>query len=135
MAKILVIDDSQMMRLYLKRCLEQAGFQVEAWLPLSAMEIAARIQESAPDLVLTDFQMPGCNGATVARMVFKADPGIPLLVLTAFRDAEMEAGLAKFGVKEILAKPIQADRLVASVRRALGNSTTGLANLAGSPNL
>ena len=135
MAKILVIDDSQMMRLYLKRCLEQAGFQVEAWLPLSAMEIAARIQESAPDLVLTDFQMPGCNGATVARMVFKADPGIPLLVLTAFRDAEMEAGLAKFGVKEILAKPIQADRLVASVRRALGNSTKGLANLAGSPNL
>ena len=135
MAKILVIDDSQMMRLYLKRCLEQAGFQVEVWLPLSAMEIAARIQEAAPDLVLTDYQMPGCNGATVARMVFKADPGIPLLVLTAFRDAEMEAGLAKFGVKEILAKPIQADRLVASVRRALGNSTKGLANLAGSPNL
>ena len=135
MAKILVIDDSQMMRLYLKRCLEQAGFLVEAWLPLSAMEIAARIQESSPDLVLTVFQMPGCNGSTVARMVFKAVPGIPLLVLTAFRDAEMEAGLAKFGVKEILAKPIQADRLVASVRRALGNSTKGLANLAGSPNL
>jgi len=127
-AKILVIDDSQMMRLYLKRCLEQAGFQVEAWLPLSAMEIAGKIQESAPDLVLTDFQMPGCNGATVARMVFKTDPRIPLLVLTAFRDAEMEAGLAKFGVKEILAKPIQPDRLVASVRLALDSAANAIAN-------
>ena len=128
MAKILVIDDSQMMRLYLQRCLEKAGYTVEVWLPLSAMEIAARIQESAPDLVLTDYQMPGCSGATVARMVFTADPRIPLLVLTAFRDAEMEAGLEKFGVKEVLAKPIQPDRLVASVRAALESSTKGLAS-------
>jgi DNA-binding NarL/FixJ family response regulator len=63
--------------------------------------------------------MPGCNGATVARMTFKVAPEIPLLVLTAFKDEEMESTLRRFGVKEILTKPIEPEALVQSVMRAL----------------
>ena len=108
-----------MMRLYLQRCLEKAGYEVEEWVPASAMEVVEHIQACAPDLIISDYQMPGCNGSTVARMAQKADAKIPLLMLTAFRDAEMEASLAKFGVRQILTKPIEPDALLQAVTNAL----------------
>jgi CheY-like chemotaxis protein len=120
MPKILVIDDNAMMRLYLRRCLEKAGYEVEDWVPTSAMEIPERITASAPDALVTDYQMPGCNGLTVARMAQKANPRLPILVLTAFRSEEIEAGLLKLGVRQLLDKPIRAEDLVRAVEEALG---------------
>jgi two-component system chemotaxis response regulator CheY len=119
-SKVLVIDDNKMMRVYLRRCLVKAGFDVEDWMPESAMEVLDHIKASAPDLILSDFQMPGCNGATVARMAQKARPGAPLLILTAFRDEEVENSLLRLGVKKVLTKPIDGEALVREVHDALG---------------
>ena len=116
MAKILVIDDSKMMRLYLRRCLEKGGYEVEEWVPMSAMEVPEYVKTSAPDLILTDFQMPGCNGASLARMVLKTNPKLPVLVITAFMDAEMESNLLKLGVRRVLTKPIEGDALLLAVK-------------------
>ncbi len=110
------------MRNILRRFLEGAGFEVEDWLPLSPMEIPDRIQELKPDLVLSDYQMPGMNGLSVARMVQKANPEIPILILTAIRDPELEAHFRKFGVKQILSKPIEEEALVKIVKDHLGQS-------------
>jgi DNA-binding NtrC family response regulator len=119
MAKVLVIDDSRVMCLYLQRVL--AGhYTVEEWMPPSAMEIGEHILASAPDLVLTDYQMPGCSGATVARMVMKAKPGLPVIVLTANRDEDVAATLMKFQVAAILHKPVTAEILLAAVGKAIG---------------
>ena len=122
MTKILVIDDSALMRRILRQFLEQADFEVEDWLPLSAMEIPDRVRASTPDLVLSDYQMPGVNGLTVAKMVQKANPKIPVVILSAIRDAELEATLGKFGVKRILGKPIDAETLVRAVKEVLAEA-------------
>jgi CheY-like chemotaxis protein len=121
--KILVIEDSKVMRLYIRGRLEEAGYEVEAWLPLSAMEIPEHILASAPDLILSDYQMPGCNGASVARMVQKTNSKIPLLILTSFKTEEMEATLQKFGVRQVLSKPIGAEPLIRAIADALGHGT------------
>ena len=118
MAKVLVIDDSRVMCLYLRRVLE-GRYTVEEWMPPSAMEIGEYVQTSAPDLVLTDYQMPGCSGATVARMVMKARPGLPVIVLTANRDEEVALTLRKFQVVEILHKPVTAETLLVAVGKAI----------------
>jgi CheY-like chemotaxis protein len=118
MAKVLVIDDSRVMRLYLRRVLE-GTYALEEWIPPSAMEIVDYIQTSAPDLVLTDYQMPGCNGATVARMVLKARPGLPVVVLTANRDEDVATQLRKFKVAEILHKPASPEEILAALGKAL----------------
>jgi CheY-like chemotaxis protein len=120
-AKVLIIDDSMMMRLYLRRCLEKAGYTVEEWVTPVAMEIPEFIANCAPDLVISDYQMPGCDGATLARMVSKADPRLPLLFLTAFSDKIMEGNLLRLGVREVLAKPIEAAALIQAVEHALAN--------------
>jgi len=119
-AKILVIDDSKMMRLYLNRCLTKAGHEVEEWLPASAMEVADHLAASGPDLVLSDYQMPGCNGATIARMTAKAEKKVPVIILTAFKDDDMVQSLRKVGVEHVLTKPIEAEALVSVVNAALG---------------
>jgi DNA-binding NtrC family response regulator len=119
MAKVLVIDDSRVMCLYLRRVLEP-HYSIEEWLPPSAMEIGEHILKSAPDLVLTDYQMPGCSGATVARMVLKAKPGLPVIVITANRDEDVAATLRKFQVADILHKPVTAETLLAAVGKAIG---------------
>ena len=119
---MLVIDDSGMMRLYLRRCLEKAGYAVEEWTAPVAMDIPGFLEASAPDLVLSDYQMPGCDGATLARMVFKTDPHLPLLFLTAFSDPIIEANLLRLGAKQVLTKPIAADALVQAVAHALAKN-------------
>ena len=122
MVKVLVIDDSRVMTLYLRRVLEP-HYVIEEWLPPSAMEIGAHILESAPDVVLTDYQMPGCSGATVARMVMKARPGLPVIVITSTRDEDVAATLRKFQVVEILHKPVSSETLLAAVARAVALPT------------
>jgi CheY-like chemotaxis protein len=118
MVKVLVIDDSRLMCLYLRRILE-GPHVVEEWLPLSAMEIGTHILASAPDVVLTDYQMPGCNGATVARMIMKTRPDLPVIVITSSRDEEVAATLRKFQVADILHKPVAPAAVLAAVDRAV----------------
>lgn len=119
MAKALVIENSLMMRLYLRRCLEAGGFEVEDWVPLSAMEVVEKVQSASPDILFTGAQMQGCNGASVARMARKANPGLPVLVLACQPDAEAEAGLMKAGATRVLCKPVPSEVLVREARLAL----------------
>lgn len=119
MAKIVVIDDSKLMRNLLRLILEQAGHDVEVWEEVTAAEIPDRISGGNPDLVITDYQMPGSNGLTVARMARKTKPGLPVIVVTASRDPSVLDALRRVNVTHILHKPIQAEDLLQAVRQAL----------------
>jgi two-component system response regulator GlrR len=118
-AKVVVIDDSKIMRRILSQFLEHGGYQVEAWEPMSAMEIVDRTAEAKPDLLVSDFQMPGCNGATVTRMARKSNPALPVIVLTALRDAETMDLLQKCKVNKILNKPISEPDFLKAVEEVL----------------
>jgi CheY-like chemotaxis protein len=107
------------MRMLVRDYLEPEGFEVEDWLPMSIMEIPERIESSKPDLILTDFRMPGVNGLSVAQAAQRANAALPVVVLTALREPETEARLLKFGVKRILYKPITKDTLVQALREIL----------------
>lgn len=119
MPRVMVIDDSALMRRMLRNHLESAGFEVDDWLPLSPFEVPERMTSFHPDLILTDYQMPGVNGASVAKMAQKADPNVPVVVLTALRDPDVEAQLKRFGVRRLLSKPIDAATLVTAIRELL----------------
>jgi DNA-binding NtrC family response regulator len=119
MARILLIEDSEMMRKYLCRCLVKGGHDVEEWMPMSAMDIPEKLKEANPDLLLTDYRMAGCNGATIAKVSLATLPAMPVVVLTATRDDTIAETLQKFKVADLLYKPITAEALVAAVDKAL----------------
>lgn len=119
MAKVLVIDDSKVTSQFLRRCLERAGYEVEEWLPHSALEIPGHLRTSAPDLILTDYFMPGLSGASVARIAFEAARSIPVIVLTSLREEESIKRLLQLGVRQVLNKPIEPEAVVQAVRDVL----------------
>ncbi len=122
MFKILVIDDSLLMRKISRDYLESAGFAVEDFLPASILELVERIKISPPDLVLSDFNMPSIDGLDVARNVRRINPDIPVIILTANRDASREARLQTVGVRKILYKPIRGEDLVNAVNQVLAGA-------------
>ena len=111
MFRILVIDDSALMRKIARDHLEEAGFEVDDFLPASVIEIMERIRNAPPDLVLSDFNMPNIDGTHVARTVRRINPDIPVIILTASRDTAREALLKTMGVRKILHKPISGEEL------------------------
>lgn len=127
MAKILVVEDSTLMKVYLRRCLETHGYDVEDWTPMSAIEVPDKITNTVPDLVVTDYQMAGCNGATLARMVQKTSPKTPVICVTAHRDEEIAAHLNKLNVRHILYKPVNSETLAEAVKSALEEAEKGSA--------
>jgi DNA-binding NtrC family response regulator len=111
MAKVVVIDDSKMMRRFLRQHLEAEGHEVEEWTDLAAMEIPGKIHAAKPDLVISDYVMPGCNGLTVAKMVRKAQPDLAVLIITSLHDPEIAEQLHKQQVAGILQKPLDLAKL------------------------
>jgi DNA-binding NarL/FixJ family response regulator len=86
---------------------------------LRAAGTAEHLSVSAPDLIISESQMPGCSGATLTRMVRRANPTTPLIILIPSGDREMESDLLRIGVSRVLCKPIQAEALVQAVKGAL----------------
>lgn len=120
MARIAVLDDSRFMRNLVSKILEEAGHEAVPCEESSLSGIQDRFQALAPDLVLTDYQMPGCNGLTVARIAHQHRADLPVVLLTATHDPAVEEALLKQQPLCILHKPVQAPELLAAVTRMLG---------------
>ena len=103
-ASILVVDDSLTTRMLEKALLESAGYRVT--LARDGSEALGLLAESGYDLIITDFEMPGMNGAEVAEQV-RAIPHrshIPMIMLTSRADDETKRmGLAS-GMQAYLVK-------------------------------
>lgn len=125
MAKVVVVDDMKVMRLFLRRALERIGHEVVEWDPPAATEVADRLQADPPDLLITDHAMPGCNGATLTRMAKRARPDLPVIMVTSSRDEEVVASSRKMGVDLVLHKPLPAEDLQREVAQILTRGTEG----------
>lgn len=118
---ILVVDDSKWIRSFTRLHLMQAGFTVEEVEPTSAFEVLQALHQLRPRLLVTDYEMPGCNGETLIRLV-QEDPvlkDMAILVLSAHREAELVQRLVERQIRGYLVKPIRPEDLVARVQEAL----------------
>lgn len=112
---VLVVDDSPDMRSLLSEILEPRGYEVAA--AASSGGALALMTKRIPDLVITDLMMPGMSGISLrAHMLRRADlAAVPVIVLSAYwrRPGETLDAVA------VLTKPVNLDRLLESVERAL----------------
>jgi len=68
----------------------------------------AQIEETPPDLVLTDLLMPELDGFAVLRVVGRICPGVPVVIMTAHREVESAVRIMKAGALDFLMKPLAA---------------------------
>src|SRR5206468_266943 len=87
MSRILVAEDSSTQAQQIQLLLEEAGFEVEhAVNGLAALQAIGR---RAPDLVLTDLDMPEMNGLELVEKMSREHAGIPVILMTQFGSEEI----------------------------------------------
>jgi twitching motility two-component system response regulator PilH len=119
---VLVIDDDEIERALLQRCLESAGYRV--FTAADGESGVGLVREHRPDLVVLDIVMPHLNGYQTCRRL-RAEPATaatPVLMLTS-KDQDVDrlwAGEA--GASAFLTKPVDVARLLATAGALLGGS-------------
>jgi DNA-binding response OmpR family regulator len=126
MAKILVIDDEQMLRRTLRALLERAGhLVVEAE---DGNQGLAQFDLQKPDLVLTDIIMPDREGVETIGEMLRRAPETPIIAMSGggSRGGDLFLTLAKqLGASATLTKPIRQAELIAAVDAALQPAAGG----------
>lgn len=117
---ILVVDDEEQVRHSIAQWLELGGFAVE--LAANADAAIAQLRKRVPDVVLTDFKMPGKSGLELMREVHRFDADIPVVLLTAHGDVPLAVSAMREGAHDFLQKPYVPDHLSAVVHRAVEQS-------------
>jgi FixJ family two-component response regulator len=116
-AVVAVIDDDEPFRTALVESLYSLGYGVHGF--ATADEFAAVHREAACDCVITDIHMPGLNGLGLKRLLTAPDCGVPVIMITACTEPELEARVAASGAVCLLTKPFEANILVGHLERAL----------------
>ena len=113
---ILVVDDSDTIRRYLKVTLERAGYHVRV--AADAAEACREIDDNTPDYIISDWQMPEMNGAELCKWV--RDANLPsyvyfILVTAHERVFDVVDGLDA-GADDYVQKPLKINELLARLR-------------------
>ena len=123
-ALVLVVDDEELIRIFVRATLEQAGFEVcEASNGAQAVE---QFASQRPNLIVMDVMMPVLDGLTTCRKLRESVEGsrVPILIMTGLDDADSIARAYEYGATDFIAKPMNAAILEHRVRYMLRGSVT-----------
>ena len=118
---ILVVDDEPDVRKVVRMSLQKSGYSViEAEDGEKAMEeIKQGENPLLLDVIITDIRMPKINGVEAIAFFQNEFPRVPLIVLTGFPDIEMATSFLRQGIVDYLVKPVEGEKLKASVAKAM----------------
>ena len=121
MARILLVDDEEPVRGFLKRGLELDGHTVKT--AIDGSDAMERLTEEAGrfDLMLTDIRMPIMDGIALALAAKRDYPDLTILLMTGYAEQRERAKNLEAIVADVLAKPFSLAELRAAVRLALEN--------------
>jgi DNA-binding response OmpR family regulator len=117
--KILIMDDDPTIADLLREALADEGY--ETHMTTQSLRFFDAVTEVRPDLVLLDLMMQYLDGRDELRLMEMGHFNIPVIVVTAFLDADKEAEeFRKAGVVHIVYKPFDLDQLVELVKKTIG---------------
>ena len=114
---VLVVDDDSSIRWVMGRALNNAGYQVKSC--DSVDDAQWEIQKQAPDVIVSDLNMPGGNGMHLLNWVGREYPELPVIIMTADSDLDTAIATHETGAFDYLAKPFDLNRSVEVIERAL----------------
>jgi len=124
MAKILVVDDAQIMVRILQRMLEKAGHEVVG-VAYSGREALDMYKKTRPDLVTLDIQMPGGDGLNCLEDIRAIDRDALVVMVTALGRGPAEEESREKGAAGYLVKPFQPEQLYDVIDHCLSEHEKG----------
>jgi two-component system cell cycle sensor histidine kinase/response regulator CckA len=117
---ILLVEDEDTVRRFVRRALETSGYQVlDAATPEDALAVAGTNEPIA--LLLTDVVMPRMSGPELAHRLRNARPDLPVLYMSGYPSSLVLPGGAMPASVRLLSKPFTTTQLIECVREALGD--------------
>jgi DNA-binding NtrC family response regulator len=116
-ARVLIVDDEANARTALAELLRDEGFGVET--AADGFKALPKLEEFAPDLVLTDLCMPGMSGLDLMKKARELDPETVSVVMTAHGAVDTAVAAMRQGAADYLTKPIIVDELLIIIDREL----------------
>jgi DNA-binding NtrC family response regulator len=114
---ILIVEDEPSTAWALAEGLSDDGFSIDTF--RSAEEALAWLKSGHSDLVISDLRLPGMSGLDLARKLRRGRSAQPVILVTAYGDADTLDRARVAGVSDCFSKPFRIDTLRRSVRRAL----------------
>lgn len=107
--KILVIEDDEEMRSLLKDFIEEEGYEADS--VEKGTYAFRKLTTESFDLIITDIRMPGYSGLEILPELKRLQPGVPVVVITAFGSEEVYRKALIRGAAAYLEKPIHFHKL------------------------
>jgi response regulator NasT len=115
--RIAVADDEPDMRDYFSRILPRLGHRVVA-VAATGAELVEKCRAERPDLVITDIKMPDLDGLDAAAAITRERP-VPVILVSAYHDAELVRRAEADHVMGYLVKPIKQNDLAPTIALAM----------------
>ena len=120
MAKILIIDDERSIRNTLQEILEYEKFEIDT--AVDGIEGLEKIKLSAYDVILCDIKMPKMDGLEVLENILKIREDATVVMITGHGSIETAVEAIKKGAFDFIAKPLDLNRLLITIRNAMDKS-------------
>ena len=120
MAKILIVDDSIIMRKNLEFILKNSNHQIvgQATNGKQAVEL---YKECKPDLVTMDISMPFMSGTDAVSEIILIEPSAKIIMISAINQKQLVFEAIKKGAKHYIVKPIDAENVIKTIDSVLKN--------------
>nr|MBK7068578.1 sigma-54-dependent Fis family transcriptional regulator [Deltaproteobacteria bacterium] len=116
-ARILVVDDEATARRALATLLTDEGYEVA--MASSGEEALEQVSKAPPDILLTDVRMSGIDGIELLTRARAMEPGLAVVVMTAFGTVRDAVQAMRAGAEHYVTKPIDFDELGMVLARVL----------------
>ena len=114
MTKIMIVDDSPILRSTIRTVLERMGHHITGEAG-NADEAVALFDKEKPDLVLLDILLPGESGLDILKKLKGKDSSVKVLIVTAVNQETVNEEARQLGAKGILYKPFDPSELTAAI--------------------
>lgn len=116
-AAVFIVDDDHSVRRSLTRLLSSVGYRAKEF--DSAAQFLRQLPEGRPDCLVIDVYLPGLDGLELQSVLAQADFEFPTVFISGHGDIPMAVRAMKAGAVDFLAKPFEAEQLLAAVSQAL----------------
>src|SRR3954467_2146251 len=128
MARILIVDDQDMMRDSLAATLAREGHEIIA--ATDGPMAVTRLTQGRFDLLISDLKMPKMTGIELLQEARKLRPDMPVVLMTAFASVQTAVEAMKLGAYDYIQKPFDGEEIKMLVERTLEHNRLKLENMA-----